>query len=225
MAVYGYIRVSTSNKNQTTDNQRKVIVDAGFAITAWFDEVGMSGTVDAHSRPQFKALVDILKEGDTVVTTAIDRLGRSASDVLNTVEFFKKINVKLRVMTLDAVDLTSSTGKLLVTLLAGVAEMERDLLVDRVCQGLARTVEQGTILGAPNKLSPEQLEDVISSVTAGQTREQVAEKYGITVKTVGRYLKKFRENKLTDYSDLYSMKTVQHEINRNRKIKRESENE
>lgn len=208
MAIYSYTRVSTNE--QTTDNQDKLIEDAGFKIDATFSDSGVSGTKIALERPAFKRMKEILVKGDTVITVAVDRLGRSASDVLQTIEWFKVNGIKIRVMQLDAVDLTSIMGKLVVTMLAAVAEMERGLNVERTVAGLKRTKAQGTILGSPLKHEPSKFATMLQLLNSGEKITNVAYRFGISERQLYRLKKEYSgENGLTTYTNKYNMQQLQ----------------
>ena len=204
MTTYSYTRVSTK-LNQTTSNQDKLIADAGFTVDRVFADVGVSGSIPAFERPAFKEMVEVLKEGDQVVCIMIDRLGRTASDVLQTVEYFKQHNIKLRVLQLDMIDLTtSSMGKLVLTMLAAVAEMERNLTIERVVAGLNRTKAEGTILGKPPKTTPEQLKSIVREIWSGKALNELAEAYSVSTRTLGRYKKQYTtETSLKEYEEVY----------------------
>jgi putative DNA-invertase from lambdoid prophage Rac len=167
MAVYGYIRVSTEGKGQTTDNQRKVITDAGFAVTEFFSEDGVSGSTKAFARPSFSRMIAKCQSNDQVIITMIDRLGRSASDILNVVEELKNRGIKLKVMQFDGMDITSAMGKMILTCMSAMAELERNLLIERTIAGLSRTKEQGTKLGAPLTVEPKVLTEAVRLKKAG----------------------------------------------------------
>ena len=137
MTTFAYIRVSTDS--QTTDNQRVRIADAGFAIDQWFDDSAVSGSKSAFERENFKALLSIIKENDTIIVTEISRIGRSTTDVLEVIKALTTKGVKLRIVNLDGIDLTSPMGKLIVTVMASCAQFEKDLLIERVVAGLNRT--------------------------------------------------------------------------------------
>src|ERR1700741_528568 len=117
MATYAYLRVSTSCFDQTTDNQRKVILDLGFSVDKFFSEDGVSGSVAALERPEFYQMMKVCVAGDTVICTMVDRLGRNASDILHTVDEFKRLGIRLRVTQFDGIDVTSSTGKMIITVM------------------------------------------------------------------------------------------------------------
>jgi DNA invertase Pin-like site-specific DNA recombinase len=216
MAIFGYIRVSTSNKGQTTDNQRKLIEDAGFKVDNWVDELGISGSMDAQDRPGFKKMMQKLQEGDTIITVAIDRLGRSASDVLNTVDYLKVKGVKLRVLSLDGVDLTSPTGRLLITLLAAVAEMEKNLIVERVHAGLSRCKAEGRIFGKPLQVAPETIEKIVAEFSQGMTVLQASLKYNLSTKTITSYRKTYynKPQAIQEYAERYEKQALQIKLNK-----------
>ncbi|WP_230677083.1 recombinase family protein [Ralstonia solanacearum] len=129
MAIFGYGRVST--REQTTENQRLEIENAGYKIDYWFTDEGISGKTHASQRPQFVAMLDKIRDGETLVVSRLDRLGRDAEDVLRTVRTLAERKIEVVVLQLGKLDLGSSAGKLMLTMLAAVASMERDLLVER----------------------------------------------------------------------------------------------
>jgi DNA invertase Pin-like site-specific DNA recombinase len=99
----------------------------------------------------------------------IDRLGRSASDVLNTVEEFARRGVKLRVLQFGGVDVTDSMGKMILTVMAACAELERNLLIERTIAGLARTQASGTRLGTPLSIPPDVMKELLFARMEGIT--------------------------------------------------------
>lgn len=208
MAVFGYIRVSTEGKGQTTDNQRKLISDAGFAVDEFFAEEGVSGSIKAQSRPAFARLMARASEGDTIICTMVDRLGRSASDILNVVEDLKVRGIKLRVMQFDGIDITSSMGKMVITCMAAMAELERNILIERTKAGLERTKEQGTKLGAPLTIAPATLKDMVAKKAQGATLDKLAGEFGIPRNTIHRNLKSWA-SKTEEYSELWSVQQRQ----------------
>ena len=93
--VIGYVRVSTSD--QTVENQKQQINDAGYSVNRWFSDEAVSGAVKAANRPGFSELLNYVREGDTLVVIGIDRLGRNTIDVLSTVEILQTKGVKVEV--------------------------------------------------------------------------------------------------------------------------------
>jgi DNA invertase Pin-like site-specific DNA recombinase len=188
------MRVSTEIHGQTTDNQRKVITDGFIKIDHFISEDGVSGSIKATERPAFKSMLSMMTKGDTCVVVAVDRLGRNAMDVLSVVEDFKARGIHLRVTMLDGVDLTSSTGKLIVTMMAALAEMEKNMLIERTKAGLERTKAQGTKLGAPLTIPPEVLKEMIEKKEEGYTYDMLAYEYKIPKNTIHRNLKRWKDS-------------------------------
>jgi len=180
MAIFGYGRVSTGQ--QTTENQRLELEQAGYLIQPefWFADESISGKVSASQRPAFIKLKEQIRSGETLVVSKLDRLGRDAIDVLQTVKELGTKGVKVIVHQLGNTDLTSPAGKLLLMMLSAVAEMERDLLVERTQAGLARAKAEGKILGRPPKTNDIQRSEIISKLQSGESVSAVAREYGVS---------------------------------------------
>jgi len=178
MAVFGYGRVSTST--QHTENQRLELEAAGFKIDYWFSDTGVSGKTCASQRPEFALLLDKIRDGETLVVSKLDRLGRDAIDVLQTIRLLGSRGIQVIVLQLGKVDLTSVAGKLLLTMLVAVAEMERDLLVERTTAGLERAKAQGKILGRPSKTTKEQQQEIATRLESGATVSSLAREYAVS---------------------------------------------
>jgi len=178
MAVFGYGRVSTST--QHTENQRLELESAGFKIDYWFSDTGVSGKTCASQRPEFSLLLDKIRDGETLVVSKLDRLGRDAVDVLQTIRLLGSRGIQVIVLQLGKVDLTSVAGKLLLTMLVAVAEMERDLLVERTQAGLERAKAQGKILGRPSKTNDQQRLEIRTLLTSGESVSAVARQYNVS---------------------------------------------
>lgn len=184
MSIFGYSRVSRSD--QTTENQRIEIEKAGYAVDYWYADEGVSGKVSATQRPQFAKLLDKIRDGETLVVTKLDRLGRDAQDVGATINMLAARKIEVIVLQLGKLDLTSPAGKLMLKMLAAVAEMERDLLVERTQAGLARAVAEGKTLGRTPKTTPEQREKMKAEYNdgKGETVSALARDYKVSRATV-----------------------------------------
>lgn len=183
--VFAYCRVSTAD--QTTDNQAQEIAAAGFAINPRRVVVEtVSGSLAARERPEFGRLLDRLENGDVLVVTKLDRLGRSAVDVRSTVETLAMLGVKVHCLALGGVDLTSSAGRLQMQVLAAVAEFELDLLRERTHAGLARAKAEGKAMGRPPALKPQQQRQVMERLQAGEPIASLARAFGVGRATVQR---------------------------------------
>lgn len=171
--VFGYARVSTNE--QVTENQRDEIAAAGYSLTpARYVEEKVSGSVPAMQRLGFSKLVDKLEEGDTLVVTKIDRIGRDSIDVQQTVQMFAERKVRLVVLQLGNLDLTSTAGALIVKVLAAMGDFERSLIIERTKAGQARARAEGKHMGRPAKTNDEQKKAIRSALSTGVSVSQVA---------------------------------------------------
>lgn len=184
MAIFGYGRVST--KEQTTENQRREIEAAGYTVDYWHADEGVSGKVAAAQRPQFAKMLGQIRDGETLVVTKLDRLGRDAQDVGTTIKMLAARRIEVIVLQLGKLDLTSAAGKLMLTMLAAVAEMERDLLVERTQSGLARAKAEGKTLGRPTRTTPEQRVAIARRHKAGESISALAREHGLSRASVMR---------------------------------------
>lgn len=177
--VFAYARVSTVT--QLTENQREEIKLAGYAIEKRrYVEETISGSVPALQRPGFVSLLDKLEDGDTLVVTKLDRLGRDSIDVQQTVQLFEGRGVRLIVLQLGNLDLTSKAGALMVKMLAAVADFERGLIIERTQAGLARAKAEGKRLGRPTKTTEKERQAITAALHAGRTVSELAREYGIS---------------------------------------------
>ena len=133
--VFGYARVSTEQQN--LDRQLDMLQKYG--VDFIYNEK-MTGT--QRSRPELEKLLERLTEGDTVVVESLSRLGRSTKDLIWLMETFNSKGVNL-VSLKESIDTTTSTGKLLFTLMSALAQFERDVLADRTREGLAAARVRG----------------------------------------------------------------------------------
>ncbi|MCL4182794.1 MAG: recombinase family protein [Burkholderiaceae bacterium] len=177
--LFGYGRVSTTD--QTPENQRRELEQAGFAIDLrrWFADT-ISGKVPAMQRPQFAKLIDRIEEGDSLVVAKLDRLGRDSMDVEQTLRYLEERGVSVVVLQLGKTDLTSSAGKLIRRVLGAVADMERDLLIERTQAGLARAKAEGKQLGRRWKTTEEQRAEIRQRHEAGEAVSALARDFGIS---------------------------------------------
>jgi DNA invertase Pin-like site-specific DNA recombinase len=178
MAIFAYTRVSTAD--QTTDNQRLEIESAGYRVDFWFADAGVSGAVPASQRRAFQQLLSQIRNGETLVVSKLDRLGRNSIDIQTTIRQLQERGIKVIVLALGNTDLTSPAGKLLMSMLAAVAEMERDLLVERTQAGLARAKAEGKVLGRKSKTTGIQRDKIRQLLAQGTSVSQVARDYGIS---------------------------------------------
>ncbi|MGP8475140.1 recombinase family protein [Burkholderia sp. PR2] len=178
-----YARVSTAE--QTADNQLLEASSAGFAIQPRHTVMEtISGSVPAAERPGFSKLLERLDDGDTLVVTKLDRLGRNTTDVLATVERLAEMGVHVHCLALKGVDLISASGKLHMTVLAAVSQFERDLLIERTHAGLARAKAEGKKLGRRDALTTEQKTEILQKLSTGATARGLAKEYAVSHPTI-----------------------------------------
>ena len=183
--VFAYCRVSTAE--QTTDNQVVEIRAAGFNIDPRRVVAEcVSGSIAAKQRAGFTKLLDRLEDGDVLIVTKLDRLGRNAMDVRATVEELAAVGVRVHCLALGGADLTSAAGKMTMTVLSAVAEFERDLLLERTAAGLARARETGKVLGRPKALSDKQESLALARLAQGQSVAAIAREMSTSRQTIMR---------------------------------------
>jgi putative DNA-invertase from lambdoid prophage Rac len=154
MAVYSYARVSTArqaSEGESLGAQQRTI--AGYAmmhgllIIRSFVERGVSGSVPLNDRPQGKALLDVLKSGDVVITPKLDRMFRSALDALAVLADLKERGVSLHMIDLGGDVTANGISRLVFTILSAVAEAERDRIRERITTVKADQKARGRYLG------------------------------------------------------------------------------
>ena len=166
----GYTRVSTAT--QDAQLQVDALVDVGVQKRDVFADV-TSGSRTAIERPGMKRLLEHAEAGDTVVVWRVDRLGRSLIDVLNTVNLLRERGVNVRSVS-DGIDPATSTGRLMLNMLATLAEYERELIVERVNAGIAAARQNGTKFGRP-LADPVEVADKLQVVADARKRGRTAE--------------------------------------------------
>ena len=183
--IFAYARVSTLE--QTTENQLGEIRAAGFDLQARrvITET-ISGSHTAMERPGFARLIDRLEEGDILVVTKLDRLGRNAMDVRKTVDHLAGHGIKVHCLALGGVDLTSAAGRMTMGVINAVAEFERDLLIERTNAGLKRAREEGKAIGRPPLLSDGKKRDVLAKLDGGMSIAKLAREYDVSRVTIAR---------------------------------------
>jgi DNA invertase Pin-like site-specific DNA recombinase len=179
MTAIGYARVSTSG--QTLDAQLEQLGGAGCARV--FRET-MSGA--RSDRPQLTAALKALEAGDTLIITRLDRLARSTRDLLDIVHTIETKGATLKALTESWADTTTPTGKLILTVLGGLAEFERTLIADRTAEGRDRARKAGKRLGRPFKLTTHQRGAVLDMRAQGEDNAAIARILGVSRSTISR---------------------------------------
>lgn len=183
--IFAYARVSTSD--QETQNQVAEIAAAGFRVEPHrIITETISGSVAIAQRPEFTRLLDKMEQGDVLIVTKLDRLGRDAIDVSSTVANLEQMGIRVHCLALGGVDLTSSAGKLTMGVINAVAQFERDLLIERTQAGIARAKAEGKRMGRPPALSPDDQEFVRVALAVGKPVAAIAREFGVSRQTIMR---------------------------------------
>ena len=178
--VFGYARVSTGD--QVHDRQLDALRDAGVPEEHVVTDT-TSGAV--ASRPGLDGLMQRLRSGDTVVIAALDRLGRDTRQLLAWVDELSERGVGLRILNLG-VDSQTPAGRLVLTVIAALAAMEREVLVERTKQGIAAARARGRIGGRPPALSEAQRREVQRLHGKGRPSGELAALFGCSPRTIRR---------------------------------------
>ena len=177
----GYTRVSTVA--QTLDQQNTALAAAG--VTKTFSDT-MSGAKD--DRPGLAALMQYVREGDTVVVWKLDRLGRNTLHILETVKALTDAGVTL-ISTTDGIDSSTPAGRMMIGVLGSLAEYERELIRERTALKRASSRANGTRFGRPRKVDDtEHIATAKRMKADGHTGKDIAKYLGVSRATLYRYL-------------------------------------
>jgi DNA invertase Pin-like site-specific DNA recombinase len=177
---YGYARVSTDG--QSVDAQVRQLTRAGCHRV--FREVASGAKTD---RAQLRRLIATLAPGDVVTVTRLDRLARSTRDLLNTLAAISERKADFRSLGDAWADTTTAHGRLMLTVLGGLAEFERELIRARTSDGRARAKARGVKLGRKPKLTPHQQREAVTRRDSGdETLREIARSYNVSHSTISR---------------------------------------
>jgi DNA invertase Pin-like site-specific DNA recombinase len=174
---YGYARVSSSTQDYTGQ---------AAGCDKIFSEKKSGKT--AKDRPEFKKLMKALLPGDTVTVTKLDRLARSSRDLHNIIHELDGLGCKFVSLTENWCDTSTSVGKLVVTIMGGIAEFERELIRTRCEEGLERAKAKGTKFGRKSVLDPTQRLRIAERYASGETMAELAQEYDCGEATIWRAL-------------------------------------
>ena len=178
--IYGYARVSTDG--QSVDAQVNQLTAAGAEKV--FREVASGAKTD---RAQLRRLLDQLAAGDVMMVTRLDRLARSTRDLLNMLAAITEKKAGFRSLGDAWADTTTPHGRLMLAVLGGLAEFERDLIRARTGEGRARAKARGQSLGRKPKLTPHQKREAIRRRDEqGETVREIARSYNVSANTISR---------------------------------------
>jgi DNA invertase Pin-like site-specific DNA recombinase len=175
----GYARVSTDS--QDLSGQVAELRTAG-CDRVYQEKIGGAVT----DRPALTRLLRELEPADVLVVTRLDRLARSTRDLLNLLDVVQGASAGFRSLGDAWADTTTPHGRLILTVLGGLAEFERHLIKARTGEGRSRARERGVKFGRPMVLSPYQREEALRRLGAGETQADIARAYGVSQPTIYR---------------------------------------
>jgi len=180
---YGYARVSPGGKSESVDAQARQLTKAGCKKV--FRDVHVSGA--KADRLQLRRVIETLQSGDVLMVTRLNRLARSTRDLLNTLAAITERKAGFRSLGDAWADTTTSHGLLMLTVLGGLAEFERDLIRKRTAEGRERAKARGVKLGRRPKLTDYQRREAITRRDSGdETLADIARSYNVSHSTISR---------------------------------------
>jgi DNA invertase Pin-like site-specific DNA recombinase len=179
MTIYGYARVSTNG--QDLGSQEAELLVAGCAKV--FKEKVSGAKTD---RAELAKAIRRLEPGDVLVVTRLDRLARSTRDLLNVVATIGEREAGFRSLKDAWADTTTPHGRLMLTILGGLAEFERELIRARTGEGRKRAKDRGVKFGRPSKLTVHQRREAMERIAAGELQADIARSYGVSQATISR---------------------------------------
>jgi DNA invertase Pin-like site-specific DNA recombinase len=175
----GYARVST--QDQKLDLQLKALKKAGCQKIFREKVSGFN-----RQRPEFQRMLDQIRLGDTIIVWKLDRLARSTRDLLNTMEAINEGGGKFLSLSEPWANTTTHAGKMIMTVFAGIAEFERDLIRERTGAGREAAKRRGVRFGRPRKLNPDQAQVASQLLSEGKAVRDVARTFKVHEATIYR---------------------------------------
>ena len=176
----GYARVST--EEQSLDLQVDALQQVG-CKQVFTDKISGSKT----DRPGLSEALSLLREGDVLVIWKLDRLGRSVKALVDFVEQLEKREVQFRSLT-DGIDTTTPAGRFFFHVMASLAQMERELIVERTQAGLAAARKRGSKMGRKRQMTESKIKSAKKLLAEGTPPKEVAKDLGVSVPTLYRWL-------------------------------------
>ena len=179
MAVFGYARVSTDG--QSLASQDAQLRAAGCA-KVYAEKVSGAKT----DRPELAKLLRRLQAGDVLMVTRLDRLARSTRDLLNILDTVGKAGAGFKSLGDAWADTTTPHGRLMLTVLGGLAEFERELILARTSDGRTRAKAKGVRFGRPPSLTSHQRQEAVQRLANGEAQADIARSYAVSQSTISR---------------------------------------
>jgi DNA invertase Pin-like site-specific DNA recombinase len=179
MPVYGYARVSTDGQSLSAQ-----LAELKAAKCTKIFQEKISGA--RSDRKQLARLMADLAKGDVLIVTRLDRLARSTRDLLNLLGTIAEKGAGFKSLRDTWADTTTAHGRLMLTVLGGLAEFERELIRTRTGEGRERAKARGVVLGRKPKLSPHQRREALARREAGEVLTDIARTYNVSHSTISR---------------------------------------
>jgi DNA invertase Pin-like site-specific DNA recombinase len=177
--LFGYARVSTRDQDLT--GQVAELTAAGCARVFTEKASGAKG-----DRAELAKVLRKLTQGEVLVVTRLDRLARSTRDLLNVIDALTKKGADFKSLRDTWADTTTPHGRLMVTVLGGLAEFERELIRARTGEGRKHARDRGVRFGRPPKLTPHQRQEALRRLADGETQAAIARTFNVDATTIGR---------------------------------------
>lgn len=188
MSLIGYARVST--RDQNPGSQEGALRTAG--CERIFVDQGESSRTSA--RPQWRACLDFLRRGDTLVIRALDRIAGSEKMAIEVIHELEDRGVNIKSLTEPAIDTTTPMGRALFGVVAVFAQLRVDTIRENTRRGLEHARAQGRVGGRPSVMTPERIAEALRMSDAGHSHEHIARVLGVGKSTVSRALARARED-------------------------------
>ena len=182
----GYMRVSTADGSQKLDMQETALIEAGVSPDKIYSDMASGASDD---REGLKYLLKSLNPGDTVVVWKLDRLGRNVKYLVNVIDELIKKNVSLEILTgaCHGVNMTTPEGRMFFHMAATFAQLERDLIRERIIAGIAEAKRRGRKSGRKFKFSNADIDTAYHLIKAGVPKKEIARRFNVTVQTIFNY--------------------------------------
>ncbi|EHR5760998.1 MULTISPECIES: recombinase family protein [Vibrio] len=181
--IYGYVRVSTNT--QQSDPQTIEIKNKYPDATIYAD-IASGKSLD---RPELTTLLSKVKKGDKIVIRELSRLGRSQGELMTLIEEYQSKGVEFEILNIG-VDTSSVSGKMILGILASVAQMERELMLERQALGIAKAKADGKYKGKQqSQKTLDKCKEALKYVDTGMSKEKAAKAAGVGIATLYRYIK------------------------------------
>ncbi|OBF42827.1 resolvase [Mycolicibacterium peregrinum] len=181
----GYARVSTGH--QSLDQQVDALTAAGVDPARVYSDK-LTGTSTKEQRPGLAALLDYARPGDVIVVKGVDRLGRTAAEVMLTIRDLLARDIVIRALR-EGVDSSTPTGRMVMGVMASMAELELELQRERVAAAKAARKARGADIGRPKALDAAQVRQAVAMRASGEPVPDIARTLGVSLSTVHRVLR------------------------------------